>query len=829
MPYKLRKAPKKNLYWVVSIETGKKHSLAPIPLKRAEAQMRALYRSVRLEGGADDEGYGDANEDVQGDRLMAIPPPRREDPPPLTTLANVLTNIVYSVMWFGGWDDRAENIANPTPNDINGMNREIDALINQHYPIQWRPRFSAVTLRQIITRAIRNYHRIERGSILRFPQAITRADLELMLLSERSHHPNPLMGGMLPIFTSEIVGDQGRIVRPIPTRNPHTLMAEYPPPPPPPPPPRRPDTPKPPPIKKLGSGVKGGVFSKATFKAIRDREITGKPIPIPKSFQEPEPTPKAQKQPPPLPPKYIRRRGGALSSSSESSIHTDASDVDDEQIKNEVIAIVNGAVTTTMANNPEMMMNMNYNEEAFAEGVIQLRQYVENAFESVGRDQELTQWEDYGTLSDLIASALTERLNDEYASEENSIVSGGLRGGIIETFMGSENGKGIIAAIKKILKDAREYINTLPEAQKALEEFKDYTTLNTIPEPIYKAVVDLLRGARVNTPYARQNIPHLIREVNDIDKKRTVKGKVDIPATFSKIGHMKVFEGEPEEHFKRGIGRAMEEMARKEFKTGEDPYLKKYKAEMALANEKEIAERKGKGRKGGNAIRRFFGKNPNFIKDNTKKAINAISPHIGYVWDKVDSLQGSGAAPPRNILQQIVRASYHDDPSVIIDGFTLVSQSHGLVFYNHKDTMVVGIRGTQDFNDMVANARIPFGTVKHSTRFNEDLNSLLQFQTHYPPHQYDYYGVAHSLGGVILDTFLEMGLLKNGVSYNPAIQRHQAKDEGIMNERIYHESDPLLAIAKPFLSVEPEIRKGMASYKEAHKLSQFEGGYMIGI
>ena len=45
--YKLRKAPKRELYWVVG-EGGKKHSLEPLPKARAEAQMRALYA---VEGG----------------------------------------------------------------------------------------------------------------------------------------------------------------------------------------------------------------------------------------------------------------------------------------------------------------------------------------------------------------------------------------------------------------------------------------------------------------------------------------------------------------------------------------------------------------------------------------------------------------------------------------------------------------------------------------------------------------------------------------------------------------------------------------------------------
>ena len=45
MPYKLRKAPRRELYWVVA-EDGSKKSKDPIPLARAKAQMRALYASM---------------------------------------------------------------------------------------------------------------------------------------------------------------------------------------------------------------------------------------------------------------------------------------------------------------------------------------------------------------------------------------------------------------------------------------------------------------------------------------------------------------------------------------------------------------------------------------------------------------------------------------------------------------------------------------------------------------------------------------------------------------------------------------------------------------
>jgi hypothetical protein len=46
MPFKLRKCPKKDLYWVVNKDTKQKYSKEPLPKERAEAQMKALYANV---------------------------------------------------------------------------------------------------------------------------------------------------------------------------------------------------------------------------------------------------------------------------------------------------------------------------------------------------------------------------------------------------------------------------------------------------------------------------------------------------------------------------------------------------------------------------------------------------------------------------------------------------------------------------------------------------------------------------------------------------------------------------------------------------------------
>jgi len=52
MPYKLRKAPGKDLYWVVNKETKKKLSKIPMAKEQAMAQMRAVYMNESKSGGA---------------------------------------------------------------------------------------------------------------------------------------------------------------------------------------------------------------------------------------------------------------------------------------------------------------------------------------------------------------------------------------------------------------------------------------------------------------------------------------------------------------------------------------------------------------------------------------------------------------------------------------------------------------------------------------------------------------------------------------------------------------------------------------------------------
>jgi hypothetical protein len=65
MPYKLKKAPKRDLYWVVNKNSGKKHSIDPLPYEKAQRQLNLLRaidhgfipdKNYKLSGGFVDEG-----------------------------------------------------------------------------------------------------------------------------------------------------------------------------------------------------------------------------------------------------------------------------------------------------------------------------------------------------------------------------------------------------------------------------------------------------------------------------------------------------------------------------------------------------------------------------------------------------------------------------------------------------------------------------------------------------------------------------------------------------------------------------------------------------
>ena len=229
------------------------------------------------------------------------------------------------------------------------------------------------------------------------------------------------------------------------------------------------------------------------------------------------------------------------------------------------------------------------------------------------------------------------------------------------------------------------------------------------------------------------------------------------------------------------------------------------------------------------------------------RALLATIPRMGLkggCWE----CRGGGPIPDRNTLQQLATQSYQDVPANRIGQLELIRATPTLKFYkDNGNTIVVAIRGTKptDSGDLAADGLIALGQLETSDRYKRDLNTIQQFQTQYPPSQYDYYGVGHSLGGAILDMFLKRGFLKNGVSYNPAVQPQDFQNTSLPNQRVYSESDPLYAIMGRNLAKKPETRaarkkswwekaasyvpyintavKGYDLY-QSHMLDQFQGG-----
>jgi len=218
-----------------------------------------------------------------------------------------------------------------------------------------------------------------------------------------------------------------------------------------------------------------------------------------------------------------------------------------------------------------------------------------------------------------------------------------------------------------------------------------------------------------------------------------------------------------------------------------------------------------------------------------------------YSATKDELLHGSGPRPDKAILQQMGQQSYRPaapDGSSSIGDFDLIRSTPTLKLYvDAKDkTVIVAIRGTKDSTDVAADLRIAAGTLEHSTRFKNDLKTLTSWMAEYPPADgWDWYGVGHSLGGAILDLFLEKGLLKSGLSYNPAVQPQHLTATDLPNDRIFTETDLLGKLARPFLTRTPELRAAKTdilgsllnwvpgvgtAYNalQGHRLNQFEGG-----
>lgn len=149
----------------------------------------------------------------------------------------------------------------------------------------------------------------------------------------------------------------------------------------------------------------------------------------------------------------------------------------------------------------------------------------------------------------------------------------------------------------------------------------------------------------------------------------------------------------------------------------------------------------------------------------------------------------------KDIAYDVARSAYKPMGTHTIKEWNLVAETPTLKLYEneHQHKCVVGIRGTKGSligTDWRANYSIPFNGIKNSSRYKQDAKQIRNWKFMFPSHKW--YGVGHSLGGVLLDAFIDDGLLDSGLSYNPAVQPQHSQSE--KNTRIYQEGDPLYGL-----------------------------------
>lgn len=152
-----------------------------------------------------------------------------------------------------------------------------------------------------------------------------------------------------------------------------------------------------------------------------------------------------------------------------------------------------------------------------------------------------------------------------------------------------------------------------------------------------------------------------------------------------------------------------------------------------------------------------------------------------------------------------------------------------LVIYKNDNlkSVCVAVRGTKpsDPVDLVADIRIALGRLENSTRYQNDKKVIIGLQKEaFKPSDWWWCGVGHSLGGAIVDELIEDNLIKEGISFNPAIQK-EYYDLPTTNRRIYLDSDPLYKVMGRFTKYK-EVRKDESdnSMLDAHGLQNFVGG-----
>ena len=146
-------------------------------------------------------------------------------------------------------------------------------------------------------------------------------------------------------------------------------------------------------------------------------------------------------------------------------------------------------------------------------------------------------------------------------------------------------------------------------------------------------------------------------------------------------------------------------------------------------------------------------------------------------------------APTLYTLWRMSLAAKKASPDPVIDGWHLQHATIDLKFYTKGDCGIVSVRGTKNAEDWATNSQIPLGKAEEGTRVQRDIQHMRSERSRLASRVKYWYAVGHSLGGAICDIFIAKGLIKEAVSFNPAVEPQYARSS--RNHRYYHADDPL--------------------------------------
>lgn len=142
------------------------------------------------------------------------------------------------------------------------------------------------------------------------------------------------------------------------------------------------------------------------------------------------------------------------------------------------------------------------------------------------------------------------------------------------------------------------------------------------------------------------------------------------------------------------------------------------------------------------------------------------------------------------VVARMVENAYFNynkkEPVVDVKDYELVAKSPTALIYDRPKSKVrvYAFRGTQNKEDVASFPSLIKNTFASSARYQKDKAFV---EKHPAPPGYRTIAGGHSLGGAIVDQLLEDGLVKSGISFNPAVELSKLKNSG--NKRIYNRHD----------------------------------------